>query len=160
MREKGLLGQRRRVTDCDAGVPYPPLFMQIIYQTYAGMALLQSLPRDCVNILPWDQSNGDNSVSLVEICPASVLKSLELPNRGYKGNTAACALARRTLLRCILQLRDLSCSRWTESVVVDDPEGDALDAILAAVGTRHASAADHPAIAAIAGRLTEGHIYS
>lgn len=152
-----LLGRNRRLTDRDAKAPLAPLDIRIIYQTHAGQRLLAQLPRT-VSVLPWD-ARSSMAVCLVEACPASLLRALGLDSRGYKGDDGT-PCARRALLSEALQRTGWPrAPNEVENAVADDPEGDALDAVLAGLAAWRASETDHNAVARMPSRLAEGHIY-
>jgi Protein of unknown function (DUF429) len=139
---------------------------RIIYQTFFGM-------RDVIG--PLRQTRGTAVLPfqyrklrtarrvLVECCPSSVLKKLGLPHQNYK-QLAGGPLAskrRRTRHAILAKLAKLVRIRDRERrVIMRNPGGDALDAVIAAVGAaRSVATADHRAIARHPRYRREGHLY-
>ena len=163
------LGERmhiRRQTDVDARAPFDPYHYRIIYQTVHGMhAVLRPLRRDRgTAVLPfqYDRLQSANRV-LVEACPASTLKRLGLPHQNYKQPaggplTRRRRLTRRTIVAGIANLVQVTAR--DRRVMMRDPGGDAIDAVLAALGAAQAFASvDHSAISRHARYPREGHLY-
>lgn len=124
----------RRQTDHDRGTPWAPTNLRMVAQTHSGLLLVQSAT-DC-RILPWDVPA--EQTALFEVCPAVVLESLGLGGVRYKGKKRVGApnRDRRNAREAIL---DRVTSSWPVEVpeplrdtAVDDADGDAIDAILAA----------------------------
>jgi hypothetical protein len=163
------LGERmhiRRQTDVDARAPFDPYHYRIIYQTVHGMhAVLRPLRRDRgTAVLPfqYDRLQSANRV-LVEACPASTLKRLGLPHQNYKQPaggplTRRRRLTRRTIVAGIANL--VQVTPRDHRVMMRDAGGDAIDAVLAALGAAQAFASvDHSAISRHARYPREGHLY-
>jgi hypothetical protein len=156
----------RRQTDVDARAPFDPYHYRIIYQTFHGMhAVLRPLRRDPrTAVLPfrYDRLPGAERV-LVEACPASTLKRLGLPHQNYKQPAGGPLTRRRRLTRRAILDGIASAVHLADRdlrVMMRDPGGDALDAVLAALGAAQAFAAvDHDAIARHARFPREGHLY-
>jgi len=72
---------------------------------------------------------------LIEICPASTLKRLGL-REPYKGRTLA--ETRAQLLSAVASTLSLSIPEPIRALATAEPEGDALDSIIAAAATFHA----------------------
>jgi hypothetical protein len=156
----------RRQTDIDARAPFDPYHYRIIYQTFYGMHdVLRPLWRDGrTAVLPFRYarlSTADRAV--VEACPGSTLKRLGLPHQNYKQPAGGPLTRRRRLTRRIILdgIGALSqISPRDRRVMMRDPGGDAIDAVIAAVGAAHAfKAVDHLAIASHARYPREGHLY-
>lgn len=156
----------RRTTDVDVKTPFDCYHYRIIYQTFHGM-------RDV--LLPLARSRGTAVVPfqyarlptarrvVVESCPGSTLKRLNLPHQNYKQPAGGPLLPRRRRTRHQILA---GLSRHVEippplvSRLMRNPGGDALDAVIAAVGAWHCwRAADHRAIARHPRYPREGHIY-
>ena len=163
------LGDRmhiRRQTDVDARAPFDPYHYRIIYQTFYGMHhVLAPLRLDLrTAVLPFQYDRVDRADRvLVEACPASTLKRLGLPHQNYKQPaggplTRRRRRTRRTIIDGIaLHVR---LSDRHRRVMMRDPGGDAIDAVLAAVGAAEAFATvDHVAIARHRRYPREGHLY-
>ena len=124
-------GHGRRLTDIHAKTPFDPTNLRIYRQTYYGIRdLLAPLALSGqARVVPM-QTYIANQPALVEVCPASTLKRLNL-YRPYKGSGAAPQTARAALLSA-LQERHVLWSETTEEAALRDAEGDALDALIAA----------------------------
>lgn len=163
------LGQRmhiRRQTDVDARAPFDPYHYRIIYQTVYGMHdVLRPLRRDRgTAVLPFQYHRLESADRvLVEACPASTLKRLGLPHQNYKQPAGGPLTRRRRLTRrtVVAGIADrVRISARDRRVMMRDPGGDAIDAVLAALGAAHAFASvDHSAIARHARYPREGHLY-
>jgi hypothetical protein len=156
----------RRQTDVDARAPFDPYHYRIIYQTFYGihdvLAPLWREPRTAV--LPFQYRRLDDADRvLVEACPASTLKRLGLPHQNYKQPAGGPLTRKRRLTRRRIVDGISACVRVTartRRVMMRDPGGDAIDAVLAALGAAQAFAgADHSAIARHARYPREGHLY-
>ena len=156
----------RRASDSEAKTPFDTFHYRLIYQTFFGM-------RDVVN--PLRQSRGTAVLPfqyrklarakrvLVECCPGSVLKYAGVPHQNYKQPAGG------PLTRLRRQTRHEILDWLAGEVVIDDrfrrvimrnPGGDALDAVIAAVGAARAvPAADHRAVARHPRYRHEGHMY-
>jgi hypothetical protein len=169
IRRAMLVGDRmhiRRTTDTDAKAPFDGYHYRIIYQTFYGM-------RDVVNplradrrtaVLPFQYrkiSTADRVV--VECCPGSVLKRLGLPHQNYKQPTGGPLTRKRRLTRHAILAGLAPLVRITDRhrrIMMRNPGGDAIDAVIAAVGAARAvEAADHGAIARHPRYPREGHLY-
>lgn len=155
--EARLIGRHRRKTDAGLLAPFPPLLFQLIHQTYAALSLVSRLDRSRVRILPWEHACA-RPVTLIETCPAVVLKTAGLSNRGYKLKANSEAV-RGSLIRSVLKESGLNADGWVHDIIRQDREGDALDAILCAIAASNAMTTDHAEIACQPGALDEGWIY-
>lgn len=147
----------RRLCDTEARTPFDCYHYRIIYQTFHGMrdviGPLRRHPATAVLPFQYRRLPAARRV-LVESCPASVLKALGLPHQNYKQTTGA------PLTRIRLRTRHAILAGLTPFVTIDESHrrvimrnggGDALDAVIAAVGawrawrrTDHAAVARHP----------------
>ncbi|MCA1631453.1 MAG: DUF429 domain-containing protein [Acidobacteria bacterium] len=156
----------RRLTDIEERAPFDPYHYRIIYQTFYGMRdVLNHLRRRRETaILPFQYRRlaGARRV-LVEACPASTLKRLALPHQNYKQPEGG-ALTRKRLRTRRAILAGLSAH-----VLVGDTQrrrimrnggGDALDAVLAALGGALSwRSSDHAFIARHHRYPREGRLY-
>ncbi len=156
----------RRQTDIDARAPFDPYHYRIIYQTMHGMhGVLRRLRRNpATAVLPFQYARlASADRVLVEACPASTLKRLGLPAQNYKQPaggplTRRRRAARRAIMNGIAGL--VHIGDRDRRVMMRDPGGDAIDAVLAALGAAQAFASvDHAAIARHARYPREGHLY-
>ena len=141
--------ERKRLTDIAAKTPFSPYHLWLHRQTFHGirdlLAPLVRRGRACVAPM---QSLEPGKAWVLEICPASTLKRLsqEMGRRlhiPYKGKAPGRRRARRRILA------DLECEagvvigdRALRKAILADSEGDALDSVVAALGT--ARALRHP----------------
>ncbi len=101
---------------------------------------------------------------VLETCPSSVLKRLNLPYRGCKEPGAPGVHPRRrkvreAILRALAPFIAIGSAH--RRLVLDDPGGDALDAVLAAAGGARAwEDAPHAAIARDPRCRREGYVYA
>jgi hypothetical protein len=156
----------RRLTDIEERAPFDPYHYRIIYQTFYGMRdVLGPLRRRRETaILPFQYRRlaGARRV-LVEACPASTLKRLGLPHQNYKQPEGGALTPKR------LRTRRAILEGLGGYVVINDTDrrrimrnggGDALDAVLAAVGAARAwRASDHSLIARHRRYPREGRLY-
>ena len=133
----------KRRCDVDARVPWCAYNLRLYRQTWAGIRhVLWPLARDGrARIVPMQEIAHERPM-IAEICPASLLKreGLYAP---YKGRGDALRDARANILKSLTARGVLSPVRGKlRATILDNPGGDALDAVLAAVG---AARMDDPA---------------
>lgn len=156
----------RRQTDVDARAPFDPFHYRIIYQTFFGMrdvlGPLRSTRRTAVLPFQYTKLRTADRV-LVECCPASVLKRWRLPHQNYKQPGGGPLSRKRRLTRHailgglapLVRIPDRERLR-----LMRNPGGDALDAVIAAVGAGLAMpAVDHRAVARHPRYPREGHLF-
>jgi hypothetical protein len=101
---------------------------------------------------------------VVECCPSSVLKKLGLPHQNYKQPTGGPLTRKRKKTRHAILAGLAKLVRIGDRhrrVVMRDPGGDALDAVIAAVGAlRGVRDADHAAIARHDRYPREGYLFA
>jgi hypothetical protein len=99
----------------------------------------------------------------VECCPGSVLKRLGLPHQNYKQPAGGPLTRKRRLTRHVILAGLTPFLRIGDGLrrtMMRNPGGDAIDAVIAAVGAALAvAAADHRAIARHPRYSREGHLY-
>jgi hypothetical protein len=156
----------RRLTDAEERAPFDPYHYRIIYQTFHGMRdVLGPLRRDRTTaILPFHYRRLPTARRvLVEACPSSTLKRLALPHQNYKQPEGGELTERRRATRRVLVGGLGALVRTTprqRRVMLSDPGGDALDAVVAAVGAVAAwRAADHLGIARHRRYRREGKLF-
>jgi len=172
----------RRRADDEASTPFSPYNLRIYKQTYHGMVdVLRPLrERPEVAVLPFDQlpdtatdpgnrlpfhhAAGGRAphIYLMEVCPASVLAALHLPVQGYKGDDGRAAAKRHSIFgRLAGDGLVRPTRRALRNRIVEEPEGNALDAVLAAVGAwRGYRNYDHSALRADPRYGVEGFVYT
>ena len=156
----------RRTTDGEAKAPFDAFHYRMIYQTFYGMrdviGPLRQSPGTAV--LPFQYRKLPRARRVVvECCPGSVLKRAGVPHQNYKQPTGGpLVLKRRRTRHAILSwlAADVRFDDRFRRVMMRNPGGDALDAVIAAVGAARAfAAADHRAIARHPRYRHEGHLY-
>ncbi|MDB5173775.1 MAG: hypothetical protein JWN51_2548 [Phycisphaerales bacterium] len=156
----------RRCTDHEAKAPFDCYHYRIIYQTFHGMRdVLGKLDgTKGTAILPFQYRRLPSATRvLVEACPGSTLKRLNLPHQTYKQAAGGPLTPKRR------RTRNAIIKGLTEHIAVPaalirrimrNPGGDALDAVIAAVEGFHAwTAADHQSIARHARYRREGRLF-
>jgi hypothetical protein len=156
-----------RLTDAELKAPFSCYHYRISYQTFHGMRdVLRPLANDPhTAALPFQGERLRRAQRvLVEACPSSTLKKLGLPHHNYKQprGGALTPKRRRTRRSIVDRLRGLVEMSPSEVLrIMRDPGGDALDAVVAAVGAAHAwEGLDHRTIARDPRRRREGCIYA
>ena len=156
----------RRETDTQAKAPFDCYHYRIIYQTYHGMrdVLLPLSAARAVAILPFQYRRLTRARAVVvESCPSCTLKRLSLPHQNYKQPTGGPLTpkrlkTRRTLIEAISIQVKISAQHCR--TIMRNPGGDALDAVIAALGAAQSfHTADHPAIARHPRHRFEGFLY-
>ena len=156
----------RRLTDEEARTPFDCYHYRIIYQTFYGMRdVLGRLHRlRGTAILPFHYRRLPTARRvLVEACPASTLKRLGLPHQNYKQAEGG-PLTRKRLHSRRAILAGLAAYVAVEDrhrrVMMRNGGGDALDAVIAAVGGAQAwDAADHRRLARHPRYPREGRLF-
>lgn len=157
----------RRCSDTETKTPFDCYHYRIIYQTFHGMRDVLSPLAASRNIavLPFHYARFRNVTTVVvEACPSSTLKRLSLPHQNYKQPAGGPLLAkrkktRRAILAALDRLIEVSAEH--RRTIMRNPGGDALDAVIAAVGSWQAfTSADHAAIAKHARYRREGRVYA
>jgi hypothetical protein len=156
----------RRLTDEDAKAPFDAFHYRMVYQTFFGLRdVVQPLANTPgTAVLPFQYRKLPRAKRVaVECCPSSVLKKQGLPHQNYKQPKGGPL----TRLRCETRHRILAgLERWVKigdshrRVMMRNPGGDALDAVIAAVGALHGfREADHAAIVRHERFPREGRMY-
>jgi len=156
-----------RATDREARAPFDAYHYRIIYQTYHSMRdVLWPLARvreTAIMPFQYRRLHGARRV-VVETCQSSTLKRLGLPHQHYKQpEGGALTPVRRRTRRAILAglAPHVEIGTAHRRVIARDAGGDALDAVIAAVGARTSwQATDHAAIARHARYRREGYLYA
>ena len=126
--------ERKRLTDREARTPFSPYNRHIYKQTYYGIrdVLRPLVQGGLARVLPMQRPE-PGLPWVLEICPASTLKRLGLPD---KGRTKAHYDNRTHILEGLEAMQCLSISSSSlRSIVLDDHNGDALDSVIAASAT-------------------------
>ncbi len=156
----------RRITDTEAKTPFDCYHYRIIYQTFHGMRdVLAPLARSRETaVLPFQYRRlATARRAIVESCPSSTLKRMRLPHQNYKQPaggplSSVRRRTRRAILREIMDSVEISSRDVIR--IMRNPGGDALDAVIAALGAARAFArADHRAISRHPRYPLEGFLY-
>jgi hypothetical protein len=137
---RGLPAHVRRATDVEAKTPFDCYHYRIVYQMYHGItSVLAPLRRDRQTaVLPFHYRRLPAAARVVvEACPSSTLKRLALPHQNYKQPaggplTAVRLRTRRVILDRLDSLVEIA--PVFRRVMMRNPGGDALDAVIAALG--------------------------
>jgi hypothetical protein len=170
IRRARLVGDKmhiRRLTDTDAKAPFDCYHYRIIYQTFYGMrdVVLPLSRTPGTAVLPFQYRKLPRAKRVaVECCPSSVLKKLGLPHQNYKQPTGGPLTGKRRRTRHALLAGLAKLVRFGNRhrlVMMRNPGGDALDAVIAAVGAaRGVLAADHGAIRRHERYPREGYLFA
>lgn len=131
----------RRDTDKETRTPFDCYHYRIVYQMFHGMRdvllPLRDDPSTCV--LPFDVAMIRSAKRIVaESCPGSILKRLGLPHSRYKQSTPGRVAAKYKRVReviCAGLLASIEIDPAQRRTMMNNPGGDALDAVIAAIGT-------------------------
>ena len=156
----------RRASDTEARTPFDSFHYRIMYQTFFGMRDVVDPLRRAVGtaVLPFEYRKLARAKRVVvECCPASVLKRVGVPHQNYKQPKGGPLARRRKLVRhAILDWLDgeVEIGDRFRRVIMRNPGGDAMDAVIAAVGAALAVPnADHKAVSKHPRYRHEGHMY-
>jgi hypothetical protein len=155
----------RRVTDTQTKTPFDCYHYRIIYQTFHGMRdVLRPLSRTSgTAILPFQPRRMSKAERVVvEACPSSTLRRLGLPHQRYKQPTKKVVdkeaqAVRKTILRTLEDFIEIDGFR---QLILDNPGGDALDAVVSAVGGWHGWQSLGPGVAEDEHYRYEGRVYA
>ena len=126
----------KRVTEKESKTPFASYNLRVYRQTYFGIRKLLAplVKKDLASIVPMQKVKKGKPV-IMEVCPASTLKqvNLYLP---YKGKTEKHYEARKLIFGNIADSLGVKINfNRVRSIAIDDPNGDALDSIIAAITT-------------------------
>lgn len=157
----------RRITDRETRTPFDCYHYRIVYQTFHGMRdVLRVLRTDpATAVLPFQYARLPSAGRVVvEACPSSTLKRWGLPHRNYKEPaakrvSAPKARTRRAILAGLEPLIEIQPG--DRKRLLANPGGDALDAVIAAVGAAQRFAeVDHSAIRRHPRYGREGYVFA
>lgn len=124
----------KRATDLESATPHSAYNLRLYKQTYYGIrSVVGPLVTTGIACLLPMQDPEDDKPWLVEVCPASTLKRAGL-YISYKGSSNTCLENRKTILRGLKEIAPYALL-ISESVVLKDKGGDALDSFIAALAT-------------------------
>ncbi|MFP4105056.1 MAG: hypothetical protein ACLFVU_03105 [Phycisphaerae bacterium] len=129
----------KRHTERRAQVPFSAVNLRLYKQTYYGLKDLIAplVESDKVRVLPY-QPLAEDKPAIVEICPASSIKDIQQHSdkklyAPYKGDSPGHRKAREDILAYVERTGLVSLLSWNlRWEAIEDPGGDALDAVLAA----------------------------
>jgi len=161
----------RRLTDRETRTPFDCYHYRIIHQTFHGMRdVLGPIAGDrqtCVLPFQFARLREGRAVPdrvVMEACPSSTLKRLDLPYRLYKQTgrkrpDESQRDVRRQILMGIRRRIELTPAQVR--LIMANPGGDALDAVIAAVGVWDAWLTDdHLGVAGHPRYRREGRVYA
>ena len=156
----------RRDSDRESKTPFDCYHYRIIHQTVHGMGrVLLPLESDkSTAVLPFHYRRLATAKRIVvEACPSSTLKRMDLPHQRYKqsGGKPPDETHRKTRREILQGLKPfVNIPAYKRRVIMSDSGGDALDAVLAGVGTWYSFRTDdHAAIAKHNRYPIEGRVY-
>ncbi|MBN2109482.1 MAG: DUF429 domain-containing protein [Methanosarcinaceae archaeon] len=136
-RNSPLQKELKRRTDTEVRAPFCVYNLRLYRQTYYGIrdVLLPLLMEDSARMIPM-QEPVEGKPWLMEICPASTLKSegLYIP---YKGRSAREKESREYILK-MMEERGVIVTSTIRDLLISNPGGDALDSMLAAFAAARA----------------------
>jgi hypothetical protein len=148
----------RRQTDIQSKTPLSPLNLRLYRQTFHGLRdVLLPLAKSGARVLPFDEAE-ENGLWLLEICPASFLKKQKL-YLSYKGKSDLQRQNREMILDALKSRFALSVDEEQSTRALEDTEGDALDALLAALSTFRALQSPAQLLAQNETEKLEGKVY-
>lgn len=155
----------RRSTDRESSTPFHGFHYRIIYQTFHGMReVLAPIADDsCTAVWPFQYERSQPARVVVEACPSSTLKRWGLPHQNYKQSGGKPPSPkhvgnRQAILRVLTRL--VTVSAYQRRVMMKNPGGDAIDAVLAAAGSwQDYHHVDHQAVANHSRYCREGRVY-
>ena len=157
----------RRFTDVEARAPFDPYHYRIIYQTYHAMRdVVAPLVRERgTAVLPFHYRRlAAAHRVVVEACPSSTLKRLGLPHQNYKQPAGGPLTPRRRRTRHAILAglgSHVEISPLHRRRIMRDPGGDAMDAVISAVGAWIVwRSVDHERIARDRRVVREGYLYA
>ena len=150
---KAVGAERKRVTDQERGAPFAPTNLRMYKQTYWG---LRAMSGATAAVPPW-RFVGARVV--VEVLPAAVAKWLGCTT-SYKGRGEEPKRRRSDIVALIKASTRMAVNDADAREIVEDEEGDACDAVLAALAAASAWAAAFAGAPASASASGEGWIYS
>ncbi|GAB3685398.1 DUF429 domain-containing protein [Salinarchaeum chitinilyticum] len=124
----------KRATDEETGAPFSPYNLRMRSSTYYAISsvLAPLVGADAASVLPMLPPN-PGVAWLLEACPAVTLDRLDLDAEGYKDDDEAAEERRAEIVDALAEGPATIVPSVRESAI-DEPDGDALDAVLAAVG--------------------------
>jgi hypothetical protein len=129
--------EMKRMTEGKTGTPFASYNLRVYKQMYFGIneILFPLVVEDFIRVLPMQKPSAGKAW-VMEVCPASVLKSLGLYNFHYKGKEKKHRLGRERILKSVEDITPLRLEQsGLEKRVLENHGGDALDSVIAAAAT-------------------------
>lgn len=126
----------KRVTEMESKAPFASYNLRVYRQTYFGIRNLLAplVQKNLASVIPMQKVKKGKPV-IMEVCPASTLKQVKL-YLPYKGKTDKHYRSRKHILGNIAGNSGFKINmNRVKSIAMDDPNGDALDSVIAAVAT-------------------------
>jgi hypothetical protein len=134
--------EMKRSTNKIAAAPFAPTNLRMYKQTYLGLLLLAALRTNQDSFLPWDAVDIDRRL-VIEVLPANVQRWLDPSRKSYKGGSLSSKTQRAFLLSSLENHANIRFGQANmHDRIICDREGDALDAIFAAVAAQRARKTD------------------
>lgn len=150
--------EQKRETDIVAKTPFAPLNLRLYRQTFHGLRdVLAPLVEAGARVVPFHEPQAGQT-HLLEVCPASLLKREKL-YLSYKGKNPQQALNRETILLEMTSRTGANIPAEMVEIAVANAEGDALDAVLAALITARVLQQPQETRARNALEQSEGRVY-
>lgn len=129
---KSAFPDARRACDIEAKTPFSPLNLRLFRQTFHGIRdVLHPLVANGAVVLPQMETQ-KGAQTLIEICPASLLKREKL-YFSYKGKSEAQKQNRARIWDEMRSRIGFNAPSDVRFLAWEDAQGDALDAVLAAI---------------------------
>lgn len=156
MRSRPEAAAYKRVTDRAARTPFNAHNIRLYRQTWWGIAgVLRPLVQAGLAVIRPQQKLRAGKPVLLEVCPASTLKSIKL-YPSYKGRGAQPRKARQRIFDGLIDRGALATpDRRMRALLLDNEGGDALDAVIGAIATSRADLNAEPD----AFQRLEGRVY-
>ncbi|MCC5828340.1 MAG: DUF429 domain-containing protein [Phycisphaeraceae bacterium] len=151
---KAFTPEIRRRTDRAMRSPFAPTNLRMFRQTYWGIRALTGIQ---MQIPPWNGVGDADKRSVVEVLPAHVARQF-IPGIPYKGPSEAASQNRKLLLQGLVERYRLIITTNDKNLIIGDAEGDAMDALMAAIAA--GAALESGFEGAPLGLVQEGWIYS
>lgn len=152
---KAALGKDRlRLADCYRSSPHPPSGPRAYRDTFFGLSTMAGLEAACP---PWDPPQ-PGKTTIAEVLPAHVARVLG-GTCAWRDDEVDRASVRAAVLRTLRNAAKLEFEMEQAAQIVEDPDGAALEAVLAAVGAAAAAEAGFQGVPHNVPR-SEGWIYS
>jgi len=152
----------KRATEDATGAPFSPYNLRMQSSTFYAIrdVLAPLVEEEAASVLPMQPPN-PGQPWLLEACPAVTLDRLGLDGEGYKDDDEA-ARERRVAILDALEAGPATLVPGVREAAIEQADGDALDAVLAAVGVTRALDRGEPVSPGTVDARTrlEGKIYA